>query len=620
MKKTIEEQLRDMSYDSIRQVADGFELDNDSKQRIYFKTLRHAGLKGTETAVSTRSKEKNNPIIRKIHFKKPVVATAAVVLALSIGVGSIAAAGALNKSFTQIFHSLPESNYKDIIFNIGQSKTDNGVTVTLTQGMCDGTALYVIEKVEFDPSIITLTDEMFNTTDRNYSEPFFGTEDVRHSNSKSITVERGFSKLLEHDEHSITYLKAFGGNTSLENTSNFFTNDTKLLLINSGIQNLAGYGDKSYECRFEFEFEIKLCEPTVYNLPKNTYHYDESIRYAGYDNYPDVWVNPWYMQIAPACTTGKVIDSGLADDKPAIEITLNDGTVYTDKKGILVGGNPFKTQDLLGSDYDLYNDIYCTFDTEVDVTNIKSIKLYGKEMTKATVPEPKPVEKRSSIKLELPATNPISFSKTERKFDVTEFKSYQDPKKGSVKEEIPAGSMKYKIKNIGVYDNLYATGAKQEDILKIAIEDGKFLYYDENGVIYGKGFGDACDIKTGKLSDKFYLVEYEIELTNIDSYLSEFQQEFFKMNVYCNYSDIPNEVDSTIIVPTVYIKENNREANGSNNTFTIKKGQTRSLHIGFIVNDNYRGSLEQLGIRVGDEQSPAFVNITKAVEELNKTK
>ena len=614
--KDTERQIQALSYDAVKKRAGDLTLDAETKQRILDKTLRRIGVKH---AVLVKSAAGMAPVGRRrsaIRLKKPMVVAAALVLALSMGVGSIVGAGSVTKSFGQIFHSLPESHYKDIIFDIQQSQTDNGVTVTLTQGMCDGTALYVIERVDFAPSVVTLTDELFDESD-GYRAPYFAVEEVTHPENSRIAVECGFVKLLEHDAHSVTYLKTFGGGTSTENVDDFFRNNTKIVMNLSGLGNLQK-DDETYDCRFQFAFDVRLCEPTVYNLPEKTYQYDESIPYAGYENYPDVWVNPWYMRIAPACVTGKRIDTSLAGSKPALAITLNDGTVYTDGNGILVGGNPSQKQDLLGKEYDRFNDIYCTFDTEVDVTNIKSIKLFGCDMTAATVPAPKPVEKQDSVRQELPATDPVTFPENEHTLDVTEFKVTRSPE-GNVKEEdIPAGTMKYRIKHINVYDNLYAAGADRKDIMKIAIEDGKFIFYDENGKLYGRNFGQACDVQTGKLSDGFYLVEYELELTNIDSYLSEFYENFFYPEVYCNYSDMPDEVDSTYGVPLVYIRENNRKQNGQNDSFTLRKGQTRTLHIGFIVPDNGRGSLGQLGLRVHGEASPVYVNITKAVENLKK--
>lgn len=324
----------------------------------------------------------------RVTFKWGIVAIC-LLMAAMVGLGSIVAAGGLNKSFGQFFHSLPESNYENMLFDINQSITDNGVTVTLTQGMCDGHALLLIERVEFDPSIVTLTDEMFELSEDSYHTPYWSIENVYNEDYPEVTFERTFSKLIEHDAHSMTWLKTFGGNTVLDYTANLFSEGMNLIMVDSGIYNVPGFTFDSYQCQFQFKIDVKISEPITYHLPPKTYRYDQSIIASGFDSandeFPDVWINPWYMRIAPASLTGKVIDTSLKNNGPVLKITLNDGTVYTDTNGILLGGNPFQSRDLLGTDYNPYGEIYCTFDTEVDVTNIKSIQLYGYEMTKINV-------------------------------------------------------------------------------------------------------------------------------------------------------------------------------------------------------------------------------------------
>lgn len=614
MKKDIKERLRELSYDAIKEVAGDFDLDSGTKQRIYAKTIGKAGIKSPVTEKNTKYTKKTGGL--KIDFKKPAVAAAAVVLTCSLGVGSIAAAGALNKSFGQYFNTLSEENYQTMLFDINQTQSKNGVTVTLTQGMCDGSTLYVIEKVEYDPSLVTLTDEMFDTSDGTLKAPFWETEIVSRTVGESYLgdLDRGFAKLLEHDEHSVTYLKTYDDDNALGYTRQFFRNGGKFGLTDSGLHNLTGTDEELYNCHFHFEFDIKLSDPVVYNLPEKTYRYDESIPFDGYEYYPDVWINPWYMRIAPAALTGKVLNTDLGSDKPALEITLNDGTVYSDGSGILVGGNPSEIKALFGKDYEKNTDIYCTFEQEIDVTNIKSIKLYGYEMTAGSVPEPKTRENPASVKQELEATNPVTFPQLETIFDVYELCNNGDRDRYSEWDE-KVGHMKYKINAINVYDNLYATGAKYNDITPSRFEDGAYLFYDEKGEMSGKSFPQLCDTKTGALNENAYLVEYEIELTNMDIAHSDFRSEgFLNLEVYVN----DKEGDGFNRVSFVYVKEHN---SGDSTNFTLKKGETRTFHIGFVVPDNNAGSLEQIGLHFGGTTStPLYVNITKAVEDLKKTK
>ena len=611
--KKIEQEIHNFSYESVRMLADDMEISDEEKQRIYQKTLKRTGVKPDELRV-----EGVIPPTGRKHllYKKPIVVAAAVMLAMSIGVGSIVGAGSVTKSFGQFFHTLSQDEFDRIVFDINQSQTDNGVTVTLTQGMCDGTGLYIIERVDFDPSVITLTDDMFVQTKGNYNAPFFSVDTVSHEVTDASGISRGFSKLLEHDTHSMTFMCTYGDGI----VSDYYRNNTHWVLKVSGVENLAGQNDQTYACSFQFEFDATLCDPTVYNLPGNIFSYPDDL---GNTDDPDVYINPWYMLIMP----GRQLRTELKSDMPALAITMKSGKVYTDKDGIRVGGNPFETQDLLGKDFELYSGVYCTFDEEIDVTNIESISLYGYELIKAPVPEVKPLEILPSEKEEHSATYPVTVPKDEKTVQVTEFKAYSDPKKGFVEEEIPAGSVRYRVKNINVYDNLYAAGASRKDILKLAIEDGKFLYYDDKGVLYGKGFSDACNIKSGSMNDGFYLVEYEIEMTNVDASLSTFYENFFHARVYCNYSYFNYSencyvTDTTYLVPTAYILENDLVSAGRNDTFTLEKGQTRTLHVGFIVHDNHRGSLSQLGLNVGTglQDKPDYVNITKAVEHLKKSK
>ena len=89
---------------------------------------------------------------------------------------------------------------------------------------------------------------------------------------------------------------------------------------------------------------------------------------------------------------------------------------------------------------------------------------------------------------------------------------------------------------------------------------------------------------------------------------------------YCNYTEEYGRSDCLVGVPQAYILEHDPEPSGDNDTFTLKKGQTRTLHVGFIVNDNHRGSLSQIALSVGSalENDLGYVNITKAVEKLKK--
>lgn len=646
MKRKIEDGINNLSYDSVKNVTYDFELSDEAKERIYRNVLKRTGVEPKSAAKPEQNMQKK-PF--RINFKKPVVAAAAVVLALTVGVGSIVGAGALNKTFGQLFHSLPESNYKDVLFDINQTQTDNGITVTLTQGMCDGLSLYVIEKVEFDPSVVTLTDEMFDTSTNVYKAPYWSNEIVVNTKKTSeiedndlglvSDLERAYSKLLERDEHSMTWLKVYGGeDVTLDFDSDFFKDGSQFTLQNINISNLPGMDAEDYKCSFEFTFDIKLCEPVTYTLPEEVYTYNESLRKEALDNAPDLYINPWYMRFSAGGFTGKILDTSLKGDKTVIEITLNDGTVYNEKNGIDVGGNPFIEEDLFGEDYNSAGEIYCTFDTEVDVTNIKSIKLYGYELKKGFVAISKNVRiaDGDANKMNLPATSPVEFPDEEIEILFT-----LGNKSDSYYKEY--GSFKYKINSVSIYDNLYATGVKSSDISSYLKYVGRQVVYqyDENGKLITNSegyigadfyvdFSDMCNEKTGELTDNCYLFEYEIELTNIDANFSEELSTFDYNNTSCFYDFFrlviydKNSATHRNFIQPAYLKENNRKLTGAYNTFKLKKGETKKFHVGFVVIDNNADCFEQMGVTLAeiydDDSKVVFTNMTKAIEDFEKNK
>ena len=559
------------------------------------------------------------PMVKKqigIHRKIVAVLLAATVAAAGL-VGGVSA-GRFNKRFGQFFQTLPEENYQGIIFDIDQTQTNNGVTVTLTQGMCDGYVLYVIERVDFDASVLTLTDEMFTGVDGGCNAPLWYDEvAVNPDYPRYCASSRNYCKLIEHDAHSMTWLRTFGSTGAGHEIFGFFTAGSKFILNAHDLYNLPD--NQTHECSFQFEITVTRSEPAVYHLPKETFQFDKQFLEdcfdiappLAYDFIPDVWINPWFMEIVPATQSGKILNTKLKTNQPALVITLKNGKQYTEQNGIGWAGHSTLTNDMFGADYNKYEGFYLTFDEEIDITSIQSITLYGYELKKASLPESVYDEKNNSVKKDLPADDPIKVSGKSRTVHVTEIK---EAKKGY--KEVPAGTLQYCVKNIGVYDNLYATGASSKDILQSWKIVSGFEYYDDHNEPQRQAFNDAFNSKTGKLNDGFYLVEYEIELTNVDSHLSTFDDSLFRLQTYCNYSEEYGRSDCLIGVPQAYILEHDRGTSGNNDTFTLEKGKTRTLHVGFIVNDNHRGSLSQIGLSVGSEweENPDFVNITKAAQ------
>ena len=179
----IERSIAHLSDQSVRRLDKQFDLSEKTKDRIYQIALRRTGIRENTGKDSSCHINSTSP---KVHnafsLKKLLIAAAAIMLVVSIGTGAVVGAGRLSKSFGQFFRALPEENYQGIIFDIDQTQTSNGVTVTLSQGMCDGYVLYIIERIDFDSSV-TLTDEMFKSIDGSYNAPFWTDEVVVKADS-----------------------------------------------------------------------------------------------------------------------------------------------------------------------------------------------------------------------------------------------------------------------------------------------------------------------------------------------------------------------------------------------------------------------------------------------------
>ena len=564
-------------------------------------------------------------------------------MALAVGVGTVVGAGALNKTFGQLFHTLPETNYKDMLFDINQTQSNNGVTVTLTQGMCDGNVLYIIEKTEFDPSVITLTDEMFETSENGNTAPCWDYQTVInvkktseiHDNDVGAVIENqiSFSKLLEHDEHSVTYLKTYGGDSAVSTDSDFFKDGTQFTIRCSNIRNIPGADETSgYECKIEFTFDVKLCAPVVYTLPEQVYVYNESSN-AVKNTLADMAINPWFMQFAAGTGTGKILDTDLKYEGSTIEITMNNGTVYNEDNGILVGGNHDREKDWFGEDYDKTEFIYCTFDTEVDITNIKSIKLYGYELQKGIVPMSENVRKAdlNSGKMNLPATSTVQFPEEEIECEFNN--NYCD-----------TGSYKYKINSLTIYDNLNDAGVKASELNKnLEFIRPQYVHsFNEKGIRSTRAIkqSELVDKKTGELVDNAYIFEFEIELTNIDANCSfdgsmfnfdktsYFQGDsFFSLGTYDKYDSHATPEYQHISI--AYLKESNQNETNYSCTFKMEPGKTTTVHVGFMAIDNNVGGFEQMFIHIGSKRSSeasasnpryVFFNASKAIDEFEKNK
>ena len=608
-----EKELRELSYDAVQEVTGDLELDKDTKQRILEKTFQKVGVASQSETVKACSVKRGVSMRNKMNFKKPAVAAAAVVLACSVGVGSMAAAGALHKTFGQYFHSLSESHYEDLLFDVNQTASDKGVTVTVTQAMCDGNALYVIEKVEFDPSVLVLTDEMFRINEYGgYTDApcwaydqLINVKETDADPNKDIggVSERlsTFRRLLEHDAHSVTWLRVYGGGDHLSSrVDQFFTNGSQFILRYSGMDNFPGRDlTEPYDCHMEIAFHMgKVSKPNCYTLPEEVYGFTQ----AADEDVADMVINPWYMNFSGAAGTGKVLDTSLRTiDVPEIEVTMKGGTSYTEKNGISMPG------DYFGRDYSKFDHFHCYFDTPVDIQNIRSIKVYGYEMKPGKVAADKSKEKAyentDGFRI-LPATSPATFPDEWKKvWYRTEIETYGVP---SISSDY--GHFQYRVKGVKVYDNLYATGPKDR------------VYHDDYSIEFG------YDEETGQLAKDCYLLEYAIELHNIDANFTEslstfdwedtgYFENLFYLELYNGKQPYNN------YCPEVYIRENEYDVTEQICSIKLDKGETKTFHVSFLVKDNHAGGLEQVGLCVcsdRDEGKMTYTNLRKVIEEFNQ--
>lgn len=571
------------------------------------------------------------PVKKHISVKWGIIAACLCIAVMSVGIGSMASAGALNKSFGQLFHTLSESNYEDMLFDINKSATHNGVTVTLTQGMCDGKALYAIEKIEFDPSVLTLTEDMF--ADGNCPNwEISNVIDVKKTAAlpkedlavdMAVEMVGGIHQVIEHNKHSMTVLLIYGGDDIVDTDSNFFEDNTEFTVHQRNVQPSSFNGDKNYiECSFDLTFNIKRSEPNYYTLPEEIYqtdYYNEALD----KSLADVTINPWFVYFSSGTGTGKILDTSLkSDDKPSLEITLNDGTVYTEEKGIHIH------KDYFGKDYDQTDFIECDFDTPIDVANIKSIKVYGHELKKGIVaPGKERVMSEDRGKLHLPANSPVEFSNKFAQVDVVDY-------------EGSSGKIKYRVNSVEIYDNIFATGADKSIVDFERLERVKFsnIKYDDKGKLIKSDYSGTYDSKTGRLAKGYYILEFEVEVTNIDANNMFSGGTFDYANTYifnkffsaCQYDRYSTRTNKMVGIPMVYLKEDEVKRTQQYGDFRLKKGQTRKLHLGFLMTDNNAGGPEQIALSVGWGSSAdmeeyktidyTYFNATKIIEEFENRK
>lgn len=570
-----------------------------------------------EAAPGNRTAKKPIGIHRRI---AAVLLAAAVAVA---GLGGVVSAGRFNKSFGQLFHSLSESNYRDMLFDINQTAADNGVTVTLMQGLCDGNALYVTEKIEFAPSVLVLTDEMFEG-DHHFGWVIDDAIDVVKSgqmfekDKAVVSVPGGIYQVIEHDEHSMTVLLIYGGDGICNTGSGFFDDNTLFSVSHRNL--MQNDSENPITCSFDFTFEIKRSSPYFYTLPEEVYQVDNYAEPVD-QSLADVGINPWFIYFSAGTGTGKILDTSLkCNRQPSLEITMNDGTVYTEKNGIRL------YNDYFGKDYDQTDFVPCCFETPIDVTEIKSVRIYGYELKPGVVvPGKERVMPENRGKLILPANSPVKFSKEFRSVDIVDYD-------GS------SGKLAYRILHADLFNNLYATGAEKAVVNFQSLDDAAYkkVKHDDSGRVIKSNYSGVYNKKTGELADGYYILELEIEVKNTDaqnnmsiSFDYRGTHIFNKMihaYQYDKYS--PGKMEG---LELVYLKEDEVARTGQYGDFMLKKGKSRKLHAGFLFTDNNAGGPEQISFSFGwifyanefegyHTVDTVYFNVSKLIEDFENSK
>ena len=593
--------MRDLSYETLTQTDTEIALDQDAVQRIYACTLRRVGLAEQEGGASSAARHSH----RHMAWKRPTAAVAAVLLACGLSVGSIAAAGGLFKTFGQYFHTLSEAHYEKQLFHVNKSASDNGVTVTVTQALCDGRALYVIERVELAPAAGELTDAMF-TVDEYGGYPFapyWGYDtliNVRRTGEEALqkggtVAERmpGFSRLLEHDAHSMTWLRVYGSDDDFSaQTDDFFTDGRQFVLHYADVENLGDGEEKTVTCRLDIPFEMKkTAAPQCYTLPEEVY---ARMSNRTGDGMADMIINPWYMRFSGAGVSGKVLDpAARREDAPAIEVVMKDGTSYTERHGISM------YRDYLGKDFNALAAFRCDFDTPVDIAEIASVRVYGYEMKRGIQAADKAKEKpfARTDGTALPAATAAGFPTA---WKMAAYERY--------------GNLRYRVRGVKVYDNAYAIGAKSEDDL-LEVQ----LRWDENVHDWDD---EKWNHQTGQLGEDMLVLEYEVEMTNIDAAFTESLGTFdYNGTDYMGLGLFGLRLRNDLMPSddwgdVLYIRENEYDVTGQLHDIRLAKGETRTFHVSFAVQDNHAGALEEVHFQLGgDKTQETCLNLRKIVNE-----
>ncbi len=342
-------------------------VDDMTKRRIYNRVM----------STIDEGKAKDTGVKRGI--RKTSIAAVAIAAALAIA-GSAVAAGKLNKSFTDYKSAYTEQQKEEIqkaTFAINEQMGGDGVTITVTEGMCDGNKLFLLENIEVDPSKITIPDGYNNLTTSTELHQSGDPDDcdgwssvynqVLETNGNKTTV------LYVYDMADVTDGQVLGLSASGLSASN----DNDSVEIVNRDTNPWGLKFKVQKGRFAKSF----CADKGVNLLGSDAAID-----SGY-------VSPWYAQFwISADFIGNIRTAESSDndfgnpivknifDKssyPTFKVVMKDGTFYN---GIGVRVDPQVQEIEKEKTYHAAYYFRCTFKDYVDTANIDHVEVNGTEL------------------------------------------------------------------------------------------------------------------------------------------------------------------------------------------------------------------------------------------------
>lgn len=341
-------------------------VDDMSRQRIYSRVMSGINESGTIRTGAKRS------------IRKTSIAAVAIVAALAIA-GSAVAAGKLNKNFVDYKPTYTEQQKEAVekaTFAINEQMGGEGVTITATEGMCDGNKLFILANIEVDPSKVTIPEGYNNLTT---STELHQSGDPGDCNGWSSI----YNRVLETNGNKTTVLYVYdmadvtdGQEIGLSARGLRASNDSDSIEVVSGDTNSWGLKFKVQKGSFAKDFSS-----------------EGGVKLLGADaSVMDGYVSPWYAQfLLRADFEGNIRDENNSEEmnyalvdkimdksnNPTFKAVMKDGTVY---EGIGVQVDQEVNENDKEKSYSASFYFHCTFKDYVDTANIDHVEVNGTKL------------------------------------------------------------------------------------------------------------------------------------------------------------------------------------------------------------------------------------------------